>query len=58
MQSIILTEDNLITKFVTITFKLLNLKPLKYQVKRVSVINDEEISDANIKFVEMMNIRL
>ena len=58
MQPTILTEENLITKLILITSKLLNLETLNYQVKKVNIINYEDINNANIRFVEMMNIRL
>ncbi len=58
MQSTILTEENLITKLILITSKLLNIETLNYQVKNVNIINYEDINNANIRFVEMLNIRL
>lgn len=58
MQPTILTEENLITKLILITSKLLNIETLNYQVKKVNIINYEDINNANIKFVEMMNIKL
>ena len=57
MQSTILTEENLITKLVLITSKLLNLN-IKYQVKKVEAINYDNFNNANVKFVQMMNIKL
>ena len=58
MQSTILTENNIIEKLILITSKILNIETLNYQVKKVNIINYEDINNANIRFVEMMNIRL
>ena len=58
MQSTILTENNIIEKLILITSKILNIETLNYQVKKVNIINYEDINNANVKFVEMMNIRL
>ena len=58
MQQIIFTPENLITKLFLLTSKLLNIETNNYQVKRVCISNKEDIYNANIKFVEMMNIRL
>jgi hypothetical protein len=58
MQSTIFTPENLITKLFLLTSKLLNIETNNYQVKRVCILNKEDIYNANIKFVEMMNIKL
>ena len=58
MQSTILTENNIIEKLIIITSKILNIETFNYQVKKVNIINYEDINNANIRFVEMMNIRL
>lgn len=58
MQPTILTEENLITKLFLLTSKLLNVETNNYQVKRVCISNKEDIYNANIRFVEMMNIKL
>lgn len=58
MQPTILTKNNIIEKLILITSKILNIETLNYQVKKVNIINYEDINNANVKFVEMMNIRL
>ena len=58
MQSTILTENNIIEKLILITSKILNIETLNYQVKKENIINYEDINNANIRFVEMMNIRV
>ena len=50
-------ENNLITKLLLNSSKWLNIDTKK-NFNPISVINTQEISDANIKFVEMMNIKL
>ena len=58
MQQIIFTPASLITKLFLLISKLLNIETNHYQVKRICISDKEDINNANIKFVEMMNIRL
>ncbi len=58
MQQIIFTPENIITKLYLITSKLLNLENNNFHAKEISIIKNEDVYNANIKFVEMMNIKL
>lgn len=51
-------KENFMTTLILTTGKFLKIKNRKNEIKKIKLDNNIIIDDANIKYVELMNIRL